>query len=238
MVGGESTAGCRSCLPQRSNPVTITVLIADDQLLLRAGFRKLLDGEPGISVVADVGNGQQAIQQVEQLRPDVVLMDIRMPILDGIEATRQITARFPGTAVLVLTTYDLDEYVYAALDAGASGFLLKDSPPDELIAALRVVARGDALIAPAITRRLIAEFSARAPRADTRPLPPISDRERQVLIGVARGLSNSELAAELFIGEATVKTHVSSLLTKLACRDRVQLVVCAYEHGVVRPGST
>jgi DNA-binding NarL/FixJ family response regulator len=215
----------------------LTVVIVDDQLLLRAGFRKLLDGEDDLSVVGDAGDGLQALELVAEQRPDVVLMDIRMPVLDGIEATRRITARFPDTAVLVLTTYDLDEYVFAALEAGASGFLLKDSPPDELISAIRVVARGDALIAPSITRRLIVEFTSRAVRAGTRALPPISEREREVLIGVARGLSNAELAAELFIGEATVKTHVSSLLTKLACRDRVQLVVCAYEAGLVVPGA-
>jgi DNA-binding NarL/FixJ family response regulator len=217
--------------------VALAVAIADDQLLLRAGFRKLLDGEPDITVVGDAGDGQQAIHQVEQLRPDVVLMDIRMPVLDGIEATRRITAGFPDTAVLVLTTYDLDEYVYAALEAGASGFLLKDCPPDDLIGAIRVVARGDALIAPSVTRRLIGEFTARAARVGNRTLPRISEREREVLIGVARGLSNTELAAELFIGEATVKTHVSNLLTKLGCRDRVQLVVRAYEAGLVVPGT-
>ncbi|HEX3930029.1 MAG TPA: response regulator transcription factor [Nocardioides sp.] len=214
-----------------------TIVIADDQLLLRAGFRKLLDGEDGLEVVGDAADGQQALQMVERLRPDVVLMDIRMPVLDGIEATRQISQRFPGTAVLVLTTYDLDEYVFAALDAGASGFLLKDCPPNELTSAIHVVARGDALIAPSITRRLIAEFAGRATRGTPRELPPISDREREVLVCVARGLSNSELAAELFIGEATVKSHVSSLLNKLACRDRVQLVVTAYEAGLVTPGS-
>jgi DNA-binding NarL/FixJ family response regulator len=216
--------------------MALNVLIADDQLLLRAGFRKLLDGEADIRVVGDAADGAQAVQQVEELRPDVVLMDIRMPVLDGIEATRRISERFPDTSVLVLTTYDLDEYVFAALEAGASGFLLKDCLPDELIAGIRVVARGDALIAPAITRRLIVEFTARAGRAGRRTLPPISEREREVLVGVARGLTNSELATELFIGEATVKTHVSSLLTKLACRDRVQLVVCAYEAGLVVPG--
>jgi DNA-binding NarL/FixJ family response regulator len=215
----------------------LTLVIADDQLLLRAGFRKLLDGEDGMEVVGDAADGQEAVQLVERLRPSVVLMDIRMPILDGIEATRRISQRFPGTAVLVLTTYDLDEYVFAALDAGASGFLLKDCPPDELTSAIRVVARGDALIAPSITRRLIAEFAARADRGRPRELPPISDREREVLVGVARGLSNSELAAELFIGEATIKSHVSSLLNKLGCRDRVQLVVAAYEAGLVTPGS-
>jgi DNA-binding NarL/FixJ family response regulator len=218
-------------------PSVLKVVIADDQLLLRAGFRKLLDGEPGIEVVGDASDGQEAVALVERLHPDVVLMDIRMPVMDGIEATRRINRRAPGTAVLMLTTYDLDEYVFAALQAGASGFLLKDCPPDELVSALRVVARGDALIAPSITRRLVAEFTARASRAGSRELPPISAREREVLLGVARGLSNSELAVQLFIGEATVKSHVSSLLTKLDCRDRVQLVVAAYEAGLVVPGA-
>jgi DNA-binding NarL/FixJ family response regulator len=216
----------------------LKVVIVDDQLLLRAGFRKLLDGEAGLQVVGDAGDGQEAVAMVDRHRPDVVLMDIRMPVLDGIEATRRITRRAPRTAVLVLTTYDLDEYVFAALEAGASGFLLKDCPPDELVAAIRVVARGEALIAPSITRRLISEFTARAGGAGLRQLPPISQREREVLTGVARGLSNQELAAELFIGEATIKTHVSSLLTKLGCRDRVQLVVAAYEAGLVVPGAS
>jgi DNA-binding NarL/FixJ family response regulator len=218
-------------------PATLGIVIVDDQLLLRAGFRKLLDGEPGLEVVGDAGDGQEAVELVERLRPNVVLMDIRMPVLDGIEATRRITSLFPGTAVLVLTTYDLDEYVFSALEAGASGFLLKDTPPDELTSAIRIVARGDALIAPAITRRLIAEFAGRSAGLHLRELPPISDREREVLVGIARGLSNSELAGQLFIGEATVKSHVSSLLGKLGCRDRVQLVVMAYEAGLVTPGS-
>jgi DNA-binding NarL/FixJ family response regulator len=217
------------------SPAPLTVVIADDQLLLRAGFRKLLDSEDGLEVIGDAADGQQAVDLVEQLHPDVVLMDIRMPILDGIAATQRISDRGDATAVLILTTYDLDEYVFAALEAGASGFLLKDCPPDELTTAIRVVARGDALIAPAITRRLIAQFTAH-PRP-ARDLPPISQRERDVLIGVARGLSNTELAAHLFIGEATVKTHVSSLLAKLGCRDRVQLVVTAYEAGLVIPGA-
>jgi DNA-binding NarL/FixJ family response regulator len=221
-----------------SDATSLTLVIADDQLLLRAGFRKLLDGEDGLVVVGDAADGQQAVEVVGRLRPDVVLMDIRMPVLDGIEATRRIGERYPGTAVLVLTTYDLDEYVFAALEAGASGFLLKDCPPDELTSAIRVVARGDALISPSITRRLIAEFAGRAARVGQRELPPISEREREVLVGVARGLSNSELAGELFIGEATVKSHVSSLLSKLDCRDRVQLVVTAYETGLVTPGSS
>jgi DNA-binding NarL/FixJ family response regulator len=216
---------------------TLSIVIADDQLLLRAGFRKLLDGEDGLQVVGDAADGHEAVELVGRLHPDVVLMDIRMPVLDGIEATRRICTLYARTAVLVLTTYDLDEYVFAALDAGASGFLLKDCPPDELTSAIRVVARGDALISPSITRRLIAEFAGRAARAGQRELPPISERERVVLVDVARGLSNAEIAADLFIGEATVKSHVSSLLTKLGCRDRVQLVVTAYETGLVTPGS-
>jgi DNA-binding NarL/FixJ family response regulator len=217
--------------------MTLRLLIADDQLLVRAGFRKLLDGEAGLQVVGEAADGVDAIAETKRLRPDVVLMDIRMPRLDGIEATRRITTGTPGVAVVVLTTYDLDEYVFRALQAGASGFLLKDSPPDDLIAAIRIVARGDALLAPAITRRLIAEFTARAPRPAGDLLTGISTREREVLIGVARGRNNNELARDLFIGEATVKTHVSSLLTKLGCRDRVQLVVRAYEAGIVVPGT-
>jgi DNA-binding NarL/FixJ family response regulator len=216
--------------------MTLRLLIADDQLLVRAGFRKLLDGEDGLQVVGDAADGVDAIAETKRLRPDVVLMDIRMPRLDGIEATRRITTGVPGVAVVVLTTYDLDEYVFRALQAGASGFLLKDSPPDDLIAAIRIVARGDALLAPAITRRLIAEFTARAPRPTGDSLTGVSTREREVLVGVARGRNNGELARELFIGEATVKTHVSSLLMKLGCRDRVQLVVRAYEAGIVVPG--
>ncbi|HEU5007655.1 MAG TPA: response regulator transcription factor [Jatrophihabitantaceae bacterium] len=215
--------------------MTLRLLIADDQMLVRAGFRKLLDGEPGLAVVGEAADGLEAVELAAELRPDVVLMDIRMPRLDGIEATRRVAAELPGIAVLVLTTYDLDEYVFNALRAGASGFLLKDSPPDELIAAIKIVGRGDALIAPSVTRRLIAEFTARLDPREA--LPPVSARERDVLVGVARGLNNAELASELFIGEATVKSHVSSLLAKLDCRDRVQLVVRAYEAGVVVPGS-
>ena len=217
--------------------MTLRLLIADDQLLVRAGFRKLLDGEEGLEVVGEAADGVEAVAESKRLRPDVVLMDIRMPRLDGIEATRRVVRDGSAGAVLVLTTYDLDEYVFQALQAGASGFLLKDSPPDDLISAVRVVARGDALLAPAITRRLIAEFTARAVRVPD-PLPEISARERDVLVGVARGLTNAELANTLFIGEATVKTHVSSLLAKLGCRDRVQLVVRAYEAGVVVPGTS
>ena len=215
----------------------LTLVIADDQLLLRAGFRKLLDGEDGMEVVGDAADGQEAVQLVERLRPSVVLMDIRMPILDGIEATRRISQRFPGTAVLVLTTYDLDEYVFAALDAGASGFLLKDCPPDELTSAIRVVARGDALIAPSITRRLIQQFAALPLSPERSTDDGLTDREREVLVAVARGLSNQEIADQLHMGYGTVKTHVSHLLAKLDCRDRAQLVVFAYEQRIAVPSS-
>ena len=173
----------------------IRVLLADDSPLQREGWRLVLGTQPDIEVVGEAGDGAEAVALVERLRPDVVLMDIRMPVMDGIEATRRINQRTPSTAVLVLTTYDLDEYVFTALQAGASGFLLKDSPPEDLTAAIGVVARGDALIAPSITRRLVAEFAARSARAGRRSLPPVSEREREVLVGVARGLSNSELAA-------------------------------------------
>jgi DNA-binding NarL/FixJ family response regulator len=216
----------------------LTVVIADDQLLLRAGFRKLLDGEDGLTVVGDAGDGQEAITLVERLHPDVVLMDIRMPVLDGIEATRRISQRTPGTAVLVLTTYDLDEYVFAALEAGASGFLLKDCPPDELTAAIRVVARGDALIAPAVTRSVIEEFVRRAP-APSAPAPALdglTEREREVLELLARGMSNAEIADRLVVSAGTVKTHVAHVLGKLGLRDRVQAVILAYESGLITPG--
>ncbi|HSP38946.1 MAG TPA: response regulator transcription factor [Frankiaceae bacterium] len=218
--------------------MTLRLLIADDQLLVRAGFRKLLEGEAGLDVVGEAADGVEAIAEARRLHPDVVLMDIRMPRLDGIQATRQITGTMPDVNVLVLTTYDLDEYVFEALTAGASGFLLKDSPPDDLIAGVRIVARGDALLAPSVTRRLIAEFTAERRTRAVAPLPEISSREREVLMLAARGLNNSEIARDLFIGEATVKTHVGNLLTKLGCRDRVQLVVRAYETGLVVPGVT
>jgi DNA-binding NarL/FixJ family response regulator len=217
--------------------MTLRVLIVDDQLLVRAGFRKLLDGEAGLDVVGEAADGVEAIAEARRLHPDVVLMDIRMPRLDGIEATKQITATLPDVNVLVLTTYDLDEYVFEALTAGASGFLLKDSPPDDLIAGIRVVARGDALLAPSVTRRLIAEFTVDRRSRGVVPLPEISSRERDVLTLVARGMNNGEIARDLFIGEATVKTHVGNLLTKLGCRDRVQLVVQAFEAGLVVPGT-
>ncbi|MGO8957547.1 MAG: response regulator [Streptosporangiaceae bacterium] len=215
--------------------MSVTVVIADDQALLRAGFRKLLDAEPDFSVVGEAADGVEAVSVVRSLRPQVVLMDIRMPNLNGLEATRLIT-RETDTQVLILTTYDLDEYVFDALRAGASGFLLKDSPADALLAGIATVARGDALLAPSVTRRLIAEFVARTPVARPRRLPELSPREAEVLVHLARGESNREIAGQLFLGEATVKTHVGSILMKLRCRDRVQAVVMAYEAGLVRPG--
>jgi DNA-binding NarL/FixJ family response regulator len=214
----------------------LRLLIADDQALVRAGFRKLLESEDGFEVVGEAADGAEAISAVRELTPDVVLMDIRMPRVDGIEATKRITTSGVRTAVLILTTYDLDEYVFDALRAGASGFLLKDAPPDELVAGIRLVSRGEALLAPSVTRRLIAEFTSRPRQASAPDVPALSPRESEVLRLVARGMSNGEIAAELYLGEATVKTHIGSLLTKLNCRDRVQLVVVAYESGVVQPG--
>lgn len=215
--------------------MTIRVVIADDQMLVRAGFSKLLDAEADISVVGQAGDGVEAVAQARRLRPQVMLMDIRMPNLNGLEATRLIT-RETETQVLILTTYDLDEYVFDALRAGASGFLLKDSPPDSLIAGIFTVARGDALLAPTVTRRLIAEFVARPPAVSPPQVRELSPRETEVLIHLAHGESNREMAARMFVGETTVKTHVSSILAKLGCRDRVQAVVLAYEAGLVRPG--
>jgi DNA-binding NarL/FixJ family response regulator len=215
------------------------VLIADDQALVRTGFRMILDAEPDIEVVGEAENGSQAVTLSRSLQPDVVLMDIRMPEMDGIEATRQVVAPGDGAAprVLMLTTFDLDEYVYEALRAGASGFLLKDVPAEQLAAGVRMVAAGDALLAPSITRRLIEEFAA-APAAAAPPpgLDELTPRELEVFKLVARGLSNAEIAEQLIVGETTVKTHVTRLLMKLSLRDRVQAVVLAYEFGVVMPG--
>ena len=215
--------------------MSVSVVIADDQALLRAGFRKLLDAEPGFKVVGEAADGVEAVKLARQIRPQVVLMDIRMPNLNGLEATRLIT-RETDAQVLILTTYDLDEYVFEALRAGASGFLLKDSPADALLTGITTVARGDALLAPSVTRRLIAEFVARTPVARPQRLPELSPREAEVLTHLARGQSNREIAGQLFLGEATVKSHVGSILMKLGCRDRVQAVVMAYEAGLVRPG--
>ncbi len=213
------------------------VLIADDQGLVRAGFRKLLESEPGIKVVGEASNGLEALDLASRFTTDVVLMDIRMPNLDGLEATRRLLAMDKRTRVIILTTFDLDEYVFEAIAAGASGFLLKDSPPDQLIAAIHVVANGEALLAPSITRRLIEEFARRpTPRSKASEFSELTARELDVLKLLARGLSNAEIAAELVLGEATVKTHVGNLLTKLRLRDRVQAVVLAHESGLVQPG--
>ncbi|HEX4245872.1 MAG TPA: response regulator transcription factor [Acidimicrobiales bacterium] len=221
--------------------MTIRVVVVDDQALVRAGFRVLVDSSPDFEVVGEAADGHEAMTVIEATRPDVVLMDVRMPVMDGLEATRRIAGseEFGDTRVLILTTFDLDEYVFQALRAGASGFLLKDTPPDDLLAAITVIAAGDALLAPSVTRRLIADYVSR-PDA---PVPPsttvldvLTDREREVLCSVARGASNTELADELHMSTATAKTHVSRLLSKLGARDRAQLVVIAYEAGLVTPG--
>ena len=214
----------------------ISVVIVDDQPLLRAGFSMILQSVDDLELVGEASNGREAIALVAAQQPDVVLMDIRMPELDGVEATRRITEVPNAPAVLMLTTFDLDEYVYASLRAGASGFLLKDAPGDDLLDAIRVVANGDALIAPSVTRRLINDFVA-APVASANPgLAELTDRENDVLLLMARGLSNSEIATELILGETTIKTHVGRILMKLGARDRVQAVIAAYEAGVISPG--
>ncbi len=220
----------------------ISVLVADDQNLVRAGFRVLIDSAPDLQVVAEAANGAEAVKLAHEHRPDVVLMDVRMPELDGIAATRAIVGdeRTAGTRVLVLTTFDLDEYVFDALQAGASGFLLKDTDPEDLLEAVRIVAAGDALLSPRITGRVIAEFVARPglPRVVSgRALDPLTEREREVLLQVGRGLSNAEIAEELYVSAATAKTHVSRIMSKLGARDRVQLVVVAYESGLINPGT-
>jgi DNA-binding NarL/FixJ family response regulator len=214
----------------------ISVVVADDQALVRAGFRVLVDSSADLEVLGEAADGTEAVRMVRQLRPDVVLMDIRMPVMDGIEATRQIVGapEGAGTRVLIVTTFDLDEYVYDALRQGASGFLLKDTPPEELLDAIRVIAAGNALLAPSVTRTLISEFARRAAplvrNADA--LGMITPREREVLLLIARGRSNGEIADELHMSSATAKTHVSRLLSKLGARDRAQLVVIAYESGL------
>jgi DNA-binding NarL/FixJ family response regulator len=212
------------------------VLIADDQALMRTGFRMILDAQPDIEVVGEAIDGTDAIRHYERLTPDVVVMDVRMPVMDGIEATRKLTAQEPPARVLILTTFDLDEYVYEALRAGASGFLLKDRPPEELVAAVRVIAEGEALLAPSVTRRLIEEFAKRPATAARDELTELTEREREVLVLMARGLSNGEIARSLFVAETTVKTHVGRILSKLRLRDRAQAVVLAYESGLVQPG--
>jgi DNA-binding NarL/FixJ family response regulator len=218
--------------------VTVRVVIADDQGMVRSGFTTLLNSEPDIEVVGEAVNGQEAIVRAAQLRPDVLLMDVRMPVLDGLQATREITAMPGAPKVLVLTTFDLDDYVYQALRWGASGFLLKDASAEELATAVRVVAAGDALLSPGVTRRLIAEFARMgAPRGPSRDsLDGLTERECEVLALVARGLSNAEIAGRLVVAEQTIKTHVSRILMKLGLRDRTQAVVLAYETGLVQPG--
>jgi DNA-binding NarL/FixJ family response regulator len=220
--------------------MTIRVVLVDDQALVRTGFRMVLDAEADIEVVGEAADGLQAIQAAHRLQPDVVLMDIRMPNLDGIDATRRLAGPEVGdpVCVLILTTYDLDEYVFAALRAGACGFLLKHTSPEELVQAIRTVASGEVLIAPSVTKRLIAEF-ARAPASPQPPreLQRLTEREREVLELVARGMSNAEIAKELFVGAATVKTHVGRVFTKLGLRDRIEAVIYAYEAGMIRPGT-
>jgi DNA-binding NarL/FixJ family response regulator len=216
----------------------VRVLVADDQALVRGGFKALLNSDPEIEVVGEATNGLEAVERAEQLHPDVILMDVRMPEVDGLEATRRILANeaTSDVRVLVLTTFDLDEYVYEGLRAGASGFVLKDIEPADLIQAVHVVARGEALLAPSITRRLIAEFASqkrRGPGTTPKQLAELTEREREVLVQIARGLNNDEIAEELVISPATAKTHVSRIMSKLEARDRAQLVVIAYESGLV-----
>jgi DNA-binding NarL/FixJ family response regulator len=222
----------------------IRVLLVDDQALVRAGFRMILDAESDMEVIGEASDGREGVDQARALRPDVVLMDIRMPELDGLEATRRILAANDGEGgpkILMLTTFDLDEYVYEALRAGASGFLLKDTPPEQLVSAIHVIAEGDALLSPSITKRVISEFVRGVgpkPASQFPRLEELTARELEVLKLIARGLSNAEIAKELFVSETTVKTHVARILMKLNLRDRVQAVVLAYEAGVVAPGET
>ncbi|MGZ8687782.1 MAG: response regulator [Gaiellaceae bacterium] len=220
--------------------MSVKVLIVDDQSLVRAGFRMILDAESDIEVVGEASDGLEAVIAARQTEPDVILMDVRMPNVDGLEATRRLLdGKDEGPRILILTTFDLDEYVYEALRAGASGFLLKDTPPEDLVDAIHVVAGGDALLAPSITRRVIEEFVRRPPESARKApaeLEELTAREFEILVFIARGLSNAEIAKEAFVSETTVKTHVARILMKLRLRDRVQAVVYAYENGVVQPG--
>jgi DNA-binding NarL/FixJ family response regulator len=219
-----------------------SVLLCDDQALVRVGLRKIIEAEDDLEVVGEAGDGEDAVTEAISLRPDVVLMDIRMPVLDGIEATRRIVSARPTSRVLMLTTFGLDGYVYDALRVGASGFMLKDAPPEEIVAAVRIVANGDALLAPAITRAVIEEFARRTPNTSPaqQPEPPaleeLTPREREVLELLARGLSNPQICEQLVVSEATTKTHVARILQKLGLRDRIQAVIYAYETGLVHPG--
>jgi DNA-binding NarL/FixJ family response regulator len=235
-MSAKSDRGAEESQPDEGS---IRVLLADDQALVRAGFRSLLDAQPDIEVVGEAGDGEQAVGVALEVTPDVVLMDIRMPGIDGLEATRRIASddRLGGAKVVILTTFGLDEYVFEAIRAGASGFLVKDTEPGELVQAVRVVAAGDALLSPSVTKRLIEEFAARAkePRS-VEGLDELTDREREVLTLVAAGLSNEEIGRRLYVSPATAKTHVSRAMGKLGARDRAQLVVIAYESGLVRPG--
>ncbi len=216
---------------------TIGVVVADDQAIVRAGFRLLIDSEPDLAVLGEAANGAEAVAVARRTSPDVVLMDIRMPVLDGIEATRRITAAGPLPRVLILTTFDLDEYVFGALRVGASGFMLKERPPEELLSAIRVIAAGEALLAPNVTRRLIEHFARQPdPLRPPRALEQLTVREREVLALIATGLSNTEIAGRLVMSVPTAKTHVSRILAKLGARDRAQLVVLAFQSGLVRPG--
>jgi DNA-binding NarL/FixJ family response regulator len=224
--------------------VTTTIMLVDDQELLRMGFRLVLDSQPDLEVVAEAGDGREALALVAEHAPDIVLMDVRMPDVDGVVATREIIASGSASRIIILTTFDLDEYAYAALRAGASGFLLKDAPPADLLSAIRAVASGDAVVAPSTTRRLLESVAHRLPDPDageaaaaaSGPITALTPREREVVVAIARGLSNAEIAATLVLAEATVKTHVGRILAKLDLRDRVQIVVFAYEHGLVAPG--
>ena len=218
--------------------MSIRVLLVDDQALVRTGFRMILESEPGIEVVGEAEDGAEAIAAIADLRPDVALMDIQMPVMDGLEATRRIVrSESASTRVVILTTFERDEYIFEALRGGASGFLLKNSPPEDLIAAVRVVAGGDSLLAPSITRRIIEQFAARPlPSASQEELDLLTQREVEVLKHMAKGMTNVEVAEDLVIGEATVKTHVSNILAKLGLRDRIQAVVFAYESGLIQPG--
>ncbi|AOS64973.1 response regulator [Actinoalloteichus hymeniacidonis] len=218
--------------------MTIAVVVADDQAVVRAGFRTILEVEPDMTVVGEAADGAQAVAAAQRLRPNLVLMDVRMPGVDGIAATRTLAASNPDIPVLIITTFDLDEYVFSALRAGAAGFLLKDTEPDDLVLAVRAVAAGDGLVSPRVTRRLIAEFASSSPAPPTSSTSvALTARERQTLLLVAEGLSNAEIAASLVVSPSTVKTHVGNVLAKIGARDRVQAVIWAYEHGIVRPGA-